>query len=77
VILIFLAFAGMMAMVSLPRILRELNNLFLDIVNDIGLKQFVTSPTRQENILDLGSDLPGMSDHEAIVFCMDIESVNT
>jgi len=62
----------------------ELNNLFLDIVNNVGLEQFVTS---QENILDLVfstysniSDLriiPGMSDHEAIIFCIDIESANT
>jgi len=31
----------------------ELNNLFLDLVNDIGLEQFVDSPTRQGKTLDL------------------------
>jgi len=79
--LIFLAFFGMMAMVSLPRILPiAVNSItcFLDIVNDVGLEQFVTSPTRQENILELVfstcsniSDLqiiPGMSNHEVVVF---------
>ena len=62
----------------------ELNNLFLDIVNDVGLEQFVTPPTRRESILDLVfsniSDLsiiPGMSDHEAVVFCVDMESKTT
>ena len=65
----------------------ELNNLFLDVVNDVGLEQFVTSPTRWESILDLVfstysniSDLsiiPGMSDHEAVVFCVDMESKTT
>jgi len=57
------------------------------MVNDIGLEPFVTSPTRQESILDLVfstysniSDLqiiPGMSEHEAVVFSIDIQSVNT
>ena len=56
----------------------ELNNLFLDVVNDVG---FVTSSTRREsivfstysNISDL-SIIPRMSDHEAVVFCVDMES---
>ena len=62
----------------------KLNNLLLDMVNDIGLEPFVTSPTRQESILDLVfstysniSDLQIIPDHEAVVFCIDIQSVNT
>ena len=65
----------------------ELNNLFLDVVNDVGLEQFAPSPTRRESILDLVfytysniSDLsiiPGMFDHEAVVFCVDMESKTT
>ena len=62
----------------------ELNNLFLDILDDVGLEKFVTSPTRQESILDLVfstysniSDLQIIPDHEAVVFCIDIQSVNT
>ena len=65
----------------------ELNNLFLDIANDVGLELFVTSPTRRESILDLVfstysnitdlSIIPGMSDHEAVVFCVDMESKTT
>jgi len=65
----------------------ELNNLFLDILDDVGLEKFVTSPTRQESILDLVFStysnisglriIPGISDHEAVVFYIDIESVNT
>ena len=30
----------------------ELNNLFLTTMNDIGLEQFVNTPTRLNNILD-------------------------
>jgi len=62
----------------------ELNNLFLDVINDIGLNQFVNTPTRNNNVLDLVlstssniADLtisPGMSDHEAVVFCYDLEN---
>ena len=54
------------------------NSLFLDIINDFSLEQFVTFPTRGKNILDLIfsslpilhklSVIPGMSDHEAILF---------
>ena len=56
----------------------EINSLFLDIINDFSLEQFVTFPTRDKNILDLIfssqpiipklSVIPGMSDHEAILF---------
>ena len=58
----------------------EVNNTFLDIVNDFGIEQFVNSPTRQSNTLDLVfltyqniTDVivtPGMSDHEAITLCI-------
>ena len=67
----------------------ELNNLFLDLINDIGFEQSVTTPTRNKNILDLVLstspnviDLdvtPGMSDHEAVVFYFDVQNktINT
>ena len=58
----------------------EVINAFLDnniIVNDFDFEQFVNSPTRQSNTLDLVfltyqniTDVivtPGMSDHEAIM----------
>ena len=60
----------------------ELNSLFLDVINDVGLEQFVTSSTRNNHVLDLVfstystiTDLnivPGMSDHKAITFQVDI-----
>ena len=31
----------------------ELNNVFLETINDGGLEQYVTKPTRQNDILDL------------------------
>ena len=50
----------------------ELNNIFLDQINDIGLNKFVNTPTRNNNILDLVlstsstildlTTAPGMSD---------------
>ena len=56
----------------------ELNNLFLETINDAGLEQFVISPTRQSNILDLVLSnsnnihnlgiVPGISDHDAVQF---------
>lgn len=56
----------------------ENNSLFLDIINDYSLEQFVTSPTKGNNILDLTfssqpiisgtSIVLGMSDHEAVLF---------
>ena len=56
----------------------EINLLFLDIIDDYSLEQFVIFPTRDNNILDLVfssqpmisqiSVVPGMSDHEAILF---------
>ena len=61
-----------------------LNKLFLDLINDIGFNQFVDTPTRNNNILDLVlstltsitdlSTAPGMSDHEAIVFYYNIDN---
>ena len=52
-----------------------LNNLFIDLINDIGFIQFVNTPnkkfdlvfTTSTSITDL-STAPGMSNHEAIVF---------
>ena len=56
----------------------EINSLFLDVINDCSLEQFVTSPTRGNYTLDLTfssqsiisgtSIVPGMSDHEAVLF---------
>ena len=58
----------------------EINSLFLDVINDCSLEQFVTSPIRLRgsNSLDLTfsfqsiisdtSIVPGMSDHEAVLF---------
>ena len=64
----------------------ELNNVFLDQINDIGLNQFVNTPTRNNNILDLVlstsstildlTTAPGMSDHEAVVFHHNIDNTN-
>jgi len=64
----------------------DLNNSFLDLVNDIGLNQFVNTPTRNSNVLDLVlststsildlTTTPGMSDHEAIVFNCTINNAN-
>ena len=38
---------------SLPAYGRELNSLFLVIIDDYGLEQLVYQPTRQGNILDI------------------------
>ena len=57
----------------------EINQLYLDTVNEFGLKQLITQPTRVNNILDLVfciqpniisnfQVIPGISDHEAILF---------
>ena len=53
---------------------RELNSLFLELIDDNGLEQLVNKPTRQGNILDIVLALhpnmitnvdvvPGISDH--------------
>ena len=58
---------------------RELNSLFLELVDDYGLEQLVYQPTRQGKILDLiltshpdminnVDVVPGISDHEVIPF---------
>ena len=39
--------------ISIPNYGVGLNNLFLDLINDIGFNQFVNTPTRNNNILDL------------------------
>ena len=56
----------------------ELNSLFLDIIYYGSQEQFVTEPTKKENILDLvfislpivseTSVVPEMSDHRAVSF---------
>jgi len=56
----------------------------LDIINDTSLEQFVFHPTRNENILDLIftsfpivsqlSVVPGMSDHEAVLFSVNVKA---
>ena len=38
---------------SSPAYGRELNSLFMEIIDDYGLEQFVYQPTRQGNILDI------------------------
>ena len=64
---------------------RELNSLFLEIIDDYGLELLVYQPTRQGNILDiiLTSDpdmitnvdiAPGISDHEVICFDITMQS---
>ena len=41
----------------------EINSLFLDIINDYNIKQFLTHPTRGNNTLDLTiSSQPIISD---------------
>ena len=58
---------------------REINNKFLDTINEFGLEQQVRECTRGSHILDivLSSQphtikyvtvTPGMSDHEAVIF---------
>ena len=49
---------------------------YIDVIHDCSLEQFITSPTRGSNTLDLTfssqsiisdtSIVPGMSDHEAV-----------
>ena len=58
---------------------RDLNDVFIDIVNNYNLEQFVYLPSRQNHTLDLVfasrptlikevTIAPGMSDHEIVVF---------
>ena len=64
---------------------RELDSLFLELVDDYGLEQLVYQPTRQGNILDLiltshpdmitnVDFVPRISDHEVILFDINIQS---
>lgn len=57
----------------------NLNEVFLDTIDNHNLEQFVNSPTRQSNVLDLvftstpslirePHTAPGMSDHEIVIF---------
>ena len=58
------------------------SSLFLEIINDVGLEQFVHQATCQNNILDLVftthpnisnlNTVPGISDHDAIIFDLHI-----
>ncbi len=63
----------------------EVNQMMLDIANDYGLEQLVSEPTRHNRVLDLVyssrptlvtnvATTPGMSDHEAVVFNIDISA---
>ena len=62
----------------------EINSLFLDVINDCSLEQFVTSPNRGNYTLDLTflsqsiisdtSIVPGMSDHEAVLFTIHLKA---
>ncbi|XP_065892800.1 uncharacterized protein [Dysidea avara] len=68
--------------ISIPTYGSRLNSLFLEIINDVGLEQFVHQATRQNNILDLVfcthpnisnlNTVPGISDHDAIIFDLHI-----
>ena len=61
----------------------EVNHLFIETINDYGLEQLVTQPTRENHILDLVLSthpgmlhdlevVPGISDHEAITFQLNL-----
>ena len=68
--------------ISTPTYGSRLNSLFLEIINDVGLEQFVHQATRQNIILDLVfsthpnisnlNTVPGISDHDAIIFDLHI-----
>jgi len=57
------------------------------LINDTSLEQFVHSPTRLNNLLDIVfcaypkinnlSTVPGISDHDAITFHFDIKKLST
>ena len=73
-----ITWSGGYGQIDTPTYERSLNKLFLDIINDASLEQFVYLPTHQDNILDLVfSSQPkinnldivsGISDHDAIIF---------
>jgi len=68
--------------INTPTYGSRLNSLFLEIINDAGLEQFVHQATRQNNVLDLVfsthpnidnlKTVPGISDHDAITFDLQI-----
>ena len=56
---------------------------FLEFLNDFGMEQLVGEPTRNNNLLDLilstepsiitnVTTVPGISDHEAVIFQLKI-----
>ena len=60
-----------------------LTNFFVDTINDHGLEQLISVPTRGNNILDLilcshpslisnVEITPGISDHDAILYCFEL-----
>ena len=62
----------------------NLNEVFIDVMNNHNLEQIVNSPTRQNHIFDLvltstpslikeAQTYPGMSDHEAVIFSINCE----
>ena len=57
---------------------REFNELFIDMINKLGIDQIVDFPTRKDNILDLFctnqpslinkvKSIPGISDHNIVL----------
>ena len=64
----------------------EINNSFLDLIDDNDLKQNVHEPTRNKNMLDLVlstypafissvSIIPGTSDHGAVLFNFNLKEI--
>jgi len=61
---------------SSPAYRNEVKSLFIDAVNNFDLEQFVTQPTRNQNIIDLvfttylddTNVVPDISDHEVVTF---------
>ena len=82
--LIFLVLFGQGQLNSYPTYSTELNSLFLDVIDNVGFEQLVTSPTQNDhmlnlvfsthlNIIDLNV-VPGMSDHKAVTFYVDTDT---
>jgi len=67
---------------STPTYGTKVTDLFLDVINDTGFEQFVDLPTHRNNLSDLVFStysnvldliiIPGMSDHKAITFYINI-----
>ena len=59
----------------------NLNEVFIDVINNHNLEQIVNSPTTQNHMLDLiltstpslFKEPPGMSDHKAVIFSINCE----